>query len=103
MNEQDPKQGGLLLPAEIADGVYSNLALITHSSAEFVLDFLNVLPGVPQPKVKARVVLAPEHAKRLARALLDNLHKYESTFGEIQLHDPNPATASPFKMPAGEA
>lgn len=72
------------LTEEVAEGNYSNLAIITHSPAEFVIDFAKVLPGVPKAKVKSRVVMTPLHAKRLFRALADNIKKYESTFGPIQ-------------------
>ena len=60
---------------EVADGIYSNLAIITHSNSEFVVDFVRVMPGVPKAKVKARVLLTPQHAKRLMRALVDNIQK----------------------------
>ena len=104
MEDKREQQTGIMLPTDIADGVYSNLALITHSSSEFILDFIDVLPGMPQPKVKARVVLAPEHAKRLMLALKDNVQKYEDNFGEIELRNMNPSSdVAPFKMPAGEA
>jgi hypothetical protein len=69
---------------EMAEGVYSNLALIAHSNTEFVLDFIRLLPGVPKAKVKARVILTPEHAKRLLLALADNIEKYEALHGPIQ-------------------
>ena len=85
------------------DGVYSNLALITHSSAEFVLDFLRVLPGKLQPKVASRVVMAPEHAKRLMMALRENVSKYEDAFGPIDLHQNQQRTIAPFNIPKGEA
>jgi hypothetical protein len=71
------------LSEEIADGIYSNLAIITHSNAEFVLDFVRVMPGVPKAKVKSRILLTPQHAKRLMRALQDNITKYESVHGKI--------------------
>jgi hypothetical protein len=61
----------------VADGIYSNLAIITHSNSEFVLDFVRVMPGVPKAKVRARVLLTPQHAKRLMRALADNIQKFE--------------------------
>ncbi|MBN8701751.1 MAG: DUF3467 domain-containing protein [Bacteroidetes bacterium] len=71
------------LSEEIADGIYSNLAVITHSNSEFVVDFIRVMPGVPKAKVKSRIVLTPQHAKRLMKALKDNLTKYESVHGQI--------------------
>jgi hypothetical protein len=69
---------------EVADGIYSNLAIITHSNSEFVLDFVRVMPGVPKAKVRARVLLTPQHAKRLMRALVDNLQKFEQVHGVIR-------------------
>lgn len=69
---------------EVADGIYSNLAVITHSNSEFVVDFVRVMPGVPKAKVKARVLLTPQHAKRLMRALADNVQKFEQVHGQIR-------------------
>ena len=69
---------------EVADGIYSNLAIITHSNSEFVLDFIRVMPGVPKAKVRSRILLTPQHAKRLMRALADNISKYEQTHGAIK-------------------
>ena len=68
----------------MSDGVYSNLVIITHSFAEFVLDFVNVMPNVPKAKVKSRVVMTPQHAKRLMRALVDNIKKFEAQNGPIK-------------------
>ncbi len=72
------------LSEEVAQGIYSNLAVITHSSAEFVLDFVRIMPGIPKAKVKSRIILTPEHAKRLLGALKDNLTKYEAVHGKIK-------------------
>ena len=72
------------LSEEIAEGIYSNLAIITHSNAEFVVDFVRVMPGVPKARVKARIVLTPQHAKRLLTALADNVSKYEGVHGVIK-------------------
>ena len=72
------------LSEEIAEGIYSNLAIITHSNAEFVVDFVRVMPGVPKARVKARIVLTPQHAKRLLTALADNVSKYEAIHGIIK-------------------
>ncbi|NDV82308.1 DUF3467 domain-containing protein [Bacteroides sp. 51] len=74
---------------EIAQGTYANLAIITHSSSEFILDFIRVMPGLPKAGVQSRIILAPEHAKRLLRALEDNIRKYESVFGPLDLGDEN--------------
>ena len=79
-----PNQLNIEISEEVADGIYSNLAIITHSNSEFVLDFVRVMPGVPKAKVKARVLLTPQHAKRLMRALADNVQKFESVHGPIR-------------------
>lgn len=79
------------LSEEIAQGIYSNLAVITHSSSEFVLDFIRVMPGIPKANVKSRIILTPEHAKRLLLALQDNIQKFEAVNGSIKNvrgHDP---------------
>jgi hypothetical protein len=73
-----PNQLNIEISEEVADGIYSNLAIITHSNSEFVLDFVRVMPGVPKAKVRARVLLTPQHAKRLMRALADNIQKFEA-------------------------
>ncbi|MGL4383742.1 MAG: DUF3467 domain-containing protein [Flavobacterium sp.] len=72
------------LDESIAEGVYSNLAIINHSSSEFVLDFVSIMPGLPKAKVKSRIVLTPQHAKRLIKALADNVHRFELAHGEIK-------------------
>ena len=73
------------LKEEVAQGTYANLAIITHSSSEFILDFVRVMPGVPKAGVQSRIIVAPEHAKRLLRALEDNIAKYERVFGSIRI------------------
>lgn len=90
------------LTEDIGEGLYSNLAVITHSHTEFIVDFVNIMPGLPKAKVKARVILTPHHAKRLMHALKDNVTKYEAAYGEIKEHD---LQVPPFKLvsPAGEA
>jgi len=88
--EQDkgnPNQINIELTDDVAEGTYSNLAIITHSNAEFIVDFIRVMPGVPKAKVKSRVVLTPQHAKRLLMALKDNISKYESVHGPIKDSD----------------
>ena len=72
------------LDENIAEGVYSNLAIINHSSSEFVLDFVSIMPGLHKAKVKSRIVLTPQHAKRLIKALADNVHRFELAHGEIK-------------------
>jgi len=84
MSEQkDKNQLNIELTEDVAEGTYSNLAIITHSSAEIVIDFIRVMPGVPKAKVKSRILMTPQHAKRLLRALSDNISKFESMHGEI--------------------
>jgi len=92
------------LPEDVAEGVYSNLAIITHSHSEFIIDFVNVMPGVPKAKVKTRIILTPQHAKRLMKALMENVTKFERTFGEVKEHDQGPMMP-PYNIggPVGEA
>jgi hypothetical protein len=85
MNNQPERQINIELGDAEAEGIYSNLVLITHSPAEFVLDFTRVLPGKPKAKVYSRIILAPTHAKSLLKALDDNIKKYENQFGEIKI------------------
>src|SRR5690242_10473877 len=82
-NQNPDNQLNIELPDDIAEGVYSNLAIISHSPQEFVIDFVRILPGVPKAKVKSRIVVTPEHAKRLMKALVENVKKYEAQFGTI--------------------
>jgi hypothetical protein len=81
---QNQNQLNIELSEEVADGIYSNLAIITHSPSEFVVDFVKVMPGVPKAKVKARILLTPQHAKRLMLALQDNIQKFEAVHGTIK-------------------
>ena len=89
------------LTEDTAQGTYSNLVIIAHSSSEFVLDFVRIMPGLPKAKVQSRVILTPEHAKRLLMALNENIVKYERQFGEITLST-NQLPLIPFGKP-GEA
>ena len=79
------KEFSIELKQEVAKGSYSNLAIITHSHSEFIIDFATMLPGIPKPEVSNRIIMTPEHAKRLFLALQDNLNKYESQHGQITL------------------
>ncbi|MFY9154368.1 MAG: DUF3467 domain-containing protein [Prolixibacteraceae bacterium] len=91
MDDQKSNQLQIELTEEVAQGIYSNLAIITHSSSEFVVDFVRVMPGIPKANVKTRVILTPEHAKRLLLALQENIQKFESVNGSIKNvrgHDP---------------
>ena len=107
MSDQKPKKEGQInieLDDLIAEGTYSNLAIINHSVSEFIVDFISVMPGQPKAKVKSRIILTPQHAKRLLNALGENIAKFESLHGPIQNIDP---TSHPIPMnfggPAGEA
>lgn len=106
MNEKENnQQQGLQieLPHDVAQGEYANFAIITHGSSDFVIDFARVLPGVPKAQVKSRVILAPEHAKRLLGALQENIFRYEREFGTIKIPNQEPRTIAPFDVPKGEA
>lgn len=83
-NKNNAPQLNIELNEEVAQGVYSNLAVITHSPAEFVVDFIRVMPGVPKARVQSRIILTPQHAKRLMRAIVENVQKYEAQHGKIQ-------------------
>ncbi|MBK7689657.1 MAG: DUF3467 domain-containing protein [Bacteroidetes bacterium] len=83
-----PNQLNIELTEEMADGIYANLAIITHSNAEFVIDYINVMPGSPKAKVKSRIILTPQHAKRLLKALADNVKKFEQVHGTIKDVEP---------------
>lgn len=83
-NQNQEGQINIELSEEIAEGTYSNLAIINHSFAEFVIDFVNLMPGAPKAKVKSRIVMTPQHAKRLMRALIDNVKKFEGQNGVIK-------------------
>lgn len=88
---QQGQQINIELGEKEAEGIYSNLAIITHSPAEFIIDFTRVLPGVPKAKVHARIIMTAQHAKLLHRALEDNIQKFELKFGEIKIHGEGPA------------
>ena len=75
------------LKEDMAQGTYANLAIISHSPSEFVIDFACLMPGLPKAQVKSRIVLTPEHAKRLLNALQENIKKYESVFGSVKLKE----------------
>ena len=93
MSDSENKQKGQInieLDASVAEGTYSNLAIINHSVSEFVVDFVNIMPGIPKSKVKSRIILTPQHAKRLSKALQDNVKRFEQTHGEIKDYDKPP-------------
>lgn len=88
---------------EVAEGIYSNLAIISHSNSEFVVDFIRLMPNVPKAKVKARLILTPQHAKRLLFALKDNLQKYEQQFGKIDEPEQPQLPPMNFNTPPAQA
>ncbi len=105
------QQINIELPPEQAEGIYSNLAIITHSASEFVLDFTRIMPGVPKARVYARIIMTPQHAKSLLKALEENIKRYENQFGEIKIYDSGtsprsfgfqPPEPSVQKPPAGK-
>jgi len=98
--EETNQKLNINLTEEVAEGIYSNLAIIAHSSSEFVLDFVRVMPGVQKANVKARIILTPEHAKRLLNALKENVDKYEMEHGKVAAWDKVPVG---FTMPKGDA
>ena len=106
-NDQKQQQLQVEVKPEVSKGTYSNLALIAHSPSEVVLDFASMLPGMQKAEVVSRVIMSPEHAKRLLLALNDNIQKYEKNFGEINLQrnaaPRQGSTIAPFHMNPGEA
>ncbi|WP_224483496.1 DUF3467 domain-containing protein [Robertkochia aurantiaca] len=104
MSEQDnnkKSQINIELDEATAEGIYSNLAIINHSVSEFVVDFINIMPGRPKAKVKSRIILTPQHAKRFLKALNDNVQRFENQHGEIKDYEQPPI---PMNFgPTGEA
>jgi len=89
-NKQKQGQINIELDEKVAEGTYSNLAIINHSVSEFVLDFVSIMPGTPKSKVKSRIILTPQHAKRLVKALGDNVQRFENAHGEIKDYEQPP-------------
>jgi len=101
---KNPTQISIELNEEVAQGTYSNLAVITHSASEFVIDFIRIIPGITKAQVKSRIILTPEHAKRLVTALQDNITKYESVHGPIkETKGSGPAMPLSFGGPTAQA
>ncbi|MDG1570697.1 DUF3467 domain-containing protein [Robiginitalea sp. M366] len=95
------KQINIELDEKTAEGIYSNLAIINHSVSEFVVDFISIMPGRPKAKVKSRIILTPQHAKKFLKALGENIQRFEQAHGTIQEHDHPPI---PLNFgPTGEA
>lgn len=101
-NNNQENQIQIELTDDVAEGTYSNLAIISHSSSEFVIDFVRIVPGVPKAKVKSRIILTPEHAKRLLSALDENIRKFESLKGAIDIDNPS-GFIPPMTGPIGQA
>jgi hypothetical protein len=101
--KQQGQQLNIELSEEVAQGVYSNLAVITHSSSEFVVDFVRIMPGIPKANVKSRIILTPEHAKRLLMALQDNLKKYETMHGPVNVKGGSKMPPLNFGGPTAQA
>ena len=91
------------LSEDMAEGTYSNLVMLAHSAEEFILDFIRVMPGVPKARVKSRIIVSPPHAKRLLRALADNINRFEQAHGEIDEPQQHQGPAVHFGLPGGEA
>ena len=89
-NQNKKGQLNIELDEKVAEGTYSNLAIINHSVSEFVVDFVNIMPGAPKSKVKSRIILTPQHAKRLVKALNDNVRRFEAAHGEIKDYEQPP-------------
>ena len=103
MEKNKEKKGkiNIELDETVAEGIYSNLAIINHSVSEFVIDFISVMPGSPKNKVKSRIIITPQHAKKLSKALNDNIKRFEDSFGSIKDYD-NPKIQLNFG-PTGKA
>ncbi len=103
--KEDKKQNqiSIELNDDVAEGEYANLAMIAHSNSEFVIDFIRMMPGIQKAKVKSRIVITPEHARRLLNALADNIEKYEATFGDIKQVEEVPKFPINFGGTMGEA
>jgi hypothetical protein len=108
MNEKDEKKPAdnkphlnIELSEEVAEGIYSNLVMIAHSPEEFIFDFIRVMPGVPKARVKSRIIITPQHSKRLFNALRENIERYEAAYGPISEKSSGPAFQ--YQGPGGEA
>ncbi len=99
----DPNPINIELPEALEDGIYANLAMIAHSPSEFIIDFISIMPGMAKAKVKSRIIVSPEHAKRLLAALEDNIEKYERSFGSIKSTENDFGLNLNFGGPVGEA
>ncbi|MCD8297066.1 MAG: DUF3467 domain-containing protein [Prevotella sp.] len=103
MENNNKGQMQIELPQDVAKGEYANLAIIAHSSSDFILDFAALMPGVPKATIRSRIIMAPEHAKRLLMALQENIIKYEKEFGTIQIKQTQKGIIAPFQINKNEA
>ncbi len=103
MDQKNQNQLNIELTPEVAEGIYSNLAIISHSTSEFVIDFARIMPGTPKSSVKSRLILTPEHAKRLLFALQENIAKFEKQNGTIKISDAQMMPPMPMGFGGGEA
>lgn len=103
MENSNENQINIELNEEVASGIYSNLAVITHSPTEFVTDFIQMLPGMPKAQVKSRIIMTPHNAKRLMRALIENVQKYEQTHGVIEEFEGGNGPTMNFGTPTTQA
>ncbi len=103
MENKNENHVNIELSEEVSNGVYSNLSILTHSPSEFVVDFVQLMPGVPKGKVRSRVIMTPQNAKRLLEALKDNIQKYEQHFGYIDIDNAPPMPPMNFGTPTTEA
>jgi hypothetical protein len=101
--QNNQNQINIELSEDVAEGIYSNLAIITHSNSEFVIDFIRIMPGVPKAKVKSRILLTPQHCKRLMKALTDNIKKFEAVHGDIEDTDGLEGIPMNFGGPTAQA
>ncbi len=103
MEKKNENQVNIELSDEIANGIYSNLAIITHSPSEFITDFIQMMPGVPKGKVRSRIIMTPQNAKRFLEALQENMQKYEQSFGVIDTGNTPPMPPMNFGTPTTQA
>jgi len=94
-----PQQINIELGEKEAEGVYSNLAIISHSPAEFIIDFTRIFPGVPKAKVHSRIIMTPQHAKLFLNAMKENIQRFENQYGEIEVHNDTNNGGMGFQIP----
>lgn len=102
MENENKNQLQIELKEEVARGTYANLAILTHSTSEFIIDFVSVMPGLPKAGVQSRIIMTPEHAKRLLFALQDNVAKYEKNFGTIRMPEQQQQEGKTFVPPLSD-